>query len=219
MPVKGKTALRAQRYRDHHPERCRARMVVSHAIRDGLLQRPATCRCGSTKTQAHHADYSKPLEVTWLCRRCHLDEHGGSFVVNESVYRGPRLRDVRGRFMVAAVVIAMAFASAATADNYGTSSSEAARMTALVYRTFGTGYTGRCMVRIMWRESGGNPRAANYGDSNGGSYGLLELNGVHRWAGESLAAFRARMWNPYSHLAAARRLYDGAGFRPWGGCP
>lgn len=24
----------------------------------------------------HHADYDKPLEVTWLCRPCHLAVHG-----------------------------------------------------------------------------------------------------------------------------------------------
>ena len=116
-------------------------------------------------------------------------------------------------------VIAMAFASAASADNYGTSRTESNSMTALVYKTFGSGWQGRCMVRIMWRESGGNPRAANYGDSNGGSYGLLQLNGAHRWSGESMSAFRARMWNPVTHLAAAKRLYNGSGFGPWGGCP
>lgn len=116
-------------------------------------------------------------------------------------------------------VIAMAFVSVASADDYGTSKGEAARMTALVYKTFGNGWQGRCMVKIMWRESGGNPRAANYSDSNGGSYGLLQLNGAHRWSGESMTAFRARMWNPVTHLVAAKRLYNGSGFGPWRGCP
>ena len=118
-----------------------------------------------------------------------------------------------------AVVVTATFVSAASADNYGTSRSEKARMTALVYKTFGAGWQGRCMVRIMQRESGGNPRAANYSDSNGGSYGLLQLNGVHRWRSETLAQFRARMWNPSTHLAAAKRLYNGSGFGPWRGCP
>ena len=72
-----------------------------------------------------------------------------------------------------AVVVTATFVSAASADNYGTTKTEAARMTALVYKTFGTGWQGRCMVRIMWRESGGNPRAANYRDVSGGSFGLL----------------------------------------------
>jgi len=121
---------------------------------------------------------------------------------------------------VLAALIAAAFTSAsAMADFYGTTRTQAGQMEALVYKTFGAGWQGRCMVRIMRRESGGNPRAANYRDVNGGSYGLLQLNGVHRWRGESMAAFRARMWNPRSHLIAAKRLYDGSGFGPWRGCP
>ena len=126
---------------------------------------------------------------------------------------------MKGLICTSVAVVAMAFVSAASADNYGTSRTESNSMTALVYKTFGSGWQGRCMVRIMWRESGGNPRAANYRDSNGGSYGLLQLNGAHRWSGESMSAFRARMWNPATHLAAAKRLYNGSGFGPWGGCP
>lgn len=112
----------------------------------------------------------------------------------------------------------MAVVPTASADNYGTSRTEAARMTSLIYKTFGTGYVGQCFVKIAWRESGMNPRAANYRDSNGGSYGLLQLNGVHRWQGETLAQFQKRMWNPITHLAAAKRLARG-GFGPWRGAP
>ena len=31
--------------------------------------------CGSMSSQAHHHDYSKPLEVVWLCPAHHADEH------------------------------------------------------------------------------------------------------------------------------------------------
>lgn len=43
------------------------------AVRIGLLERRATCeQCGATgRIQAHHYDYSRPLEVEWLCQRCH----------------------------------------------------------------------------------------------------------------------------------------------------
>lgn len=37
---------------------------------------PQPCeRCGAEKAEKHHEDYSKPLEVRWLCRDCHLQEH------------------------------------------------------------------------------------------------------------------------------------------------
>jgi hypothetical protein len=31
--------------------------------------------CGRQPAQAHHDDYSKPLEVRWLCSACHGVEH------------------------------------------------------------------------------------------------------------------------------------------------
>lgn len=56
-----------------HPERTRARQIVARAIRTGKLVRPELCdRCKlPARLDAHHADYSKPLEVEWLCRDCH----------------------------------------------------------------------------------------------------------------------------------------------------
>src|SRR6478752_4613695 len=102
--------------------------------------------------------------------------------------------------------LALAVPTAATADNYGTTKAQYAKSKAMVMAVFGPRY-GPTMVRCMNRESGGNPRAANYGDSNGGSYGLLQLNGAHRWRGETMSAFRARMWNPVTHLKAAKRLF------------
>jgi hypothetical protein len=44
---------------------------VGHAMRRGSIA-PKDCElCGCDKTEAHHDDYSKPLMVRWLCRRCH----------------------------------------------------------------------------------------------------------------------------------------------------
>jgi hypothetical protein len=43
--------------------------------RRGVIK-PQPCRqCGNPKAQKHHPDYSKPLEVVWLCRECHLALH------------------------------------------------------------------------------------------------------------------------------------------------
>src|ERR1700733_276343 len=55
----------------------RAQTAVACAVENGTLVRPARCsRCGSTKDiQAHHPDYSKPLDVEWLCCKCHVGVH------------------------------------------------------------------------------------------------------------------------------------------------
>lgn len=41
----------------------------------GNLVRCNCVDCGSTDSQKHHENYYKPLEVTWLCRECHLKRH------------------------------------------------------------------------------------------------------------------------------------------------
>jgi len=51
-----------------------ARGRVSSAIRDGRIQRQSCGVCGA-KAQAHHEDYSKPLEVAWFCTKHHGEQH------------------------------------------------------------------------------------------------------------------------------------------------
>lgn len=71
-------ALARVLHRQRHPDRYRARMAVGNAIRDGRLFRGPCVHCGTTvKVQAHHEDYSKPLDVVWTCFPCHRErEHG-----------------------------------------------------------------------------------------------------------------------------------------------
>lgn len=62
----------------HQEMKERAHGLVSEAVNKGILCRPDTCEiCGLEKDQihGHHADYSKPLEVQWLCRSCHMRIH------------------------------------------------------------------------------------------------------------------------------------------------
>jgi hypothetical protein len=61
-------------YRKRNPEKAKAHGIVSYAIRKGHLVRQP-CWCGNLKSQAHHADYSKPLEVVWLCQKHHKELH------------------------------------------------------------------------------------------------------------------------------------------------
>jgi len=50
-----------------------ARQILDNAVRAGKVIRPTNCsKCGKIqKITAHHDDYSKPLQVRWLCLECH----------------------------------------------------------------------------------------------------------------------------------------------------
>jgi len=70
-----KLAYQAE-HRKRHPQKYKARMAVSRALARGVITREPCKSCGARKTQAHHHDYSKPLDVQWLCHACHMAEHG-----------------------------------------------------------------------------------------------------------------------------------------------
>lgn len=74
---KAKKRIYENRHRRRHPEKDRARCAVARAIKRGKLVRQPCVYCGNPKTQAHHRDYSKPLDIVWCCFRCHRErEHG-----------------------------------------------------------------------------------------------------------------------------------------------
>ena len=72
-PEKARAADRA-RYERDKPKR-RAQWTARNAVRDGRLLRGACEVCGAEKVHAHHDDYSKPLEVRWLCPKHHAANH------------------------------------------------------------------------------------------------------------------------------------------------
>ena len=53
----------------------KARFAVHNATARGKLKKLPCEACGSEKVEAHHTDYSKPLDVMWLCRKHHADIH------------------------------------------------------------------------------------------------------------------------------------------------
>lgn len=65
-----------RRYRAANPEKYKARSIVHNVIRDGKLTRQSCEVCGDTESEAHHDDYSRPLEVRWLCFKHHRELHG-----------------------------------------------------------------------------------------------------------------------------------------------
>lgn len=45
-------------------------LVAFAKVTGKLIQRPCYL-CGNEKSEAHHPDYDKPLEVVWVCRKHH----------------------------------------------------------------------------------------------------------------------------------------------------
>ena len=85
---KEKNRIRIREWRRKNPEKSRrcvknwqqkhkirhaAHQRVHRAVEEGKLMRSEYClQCGKKcKTEGHHEDYSKPLDVVWLCRLCH----------------------------------------------------------------------------------------------------------------------------------------------------
>ena len=65
------------------PIKTRAHAAVNYAVYKGRLKRPDNCEeCGTVPQnilQGHHEDYSKPLNVEWLCGPCHAKRHPNRF--------------------------------------------------------------------------------------------------------------------------------------------
>jgi hypothetical protein len=58
-----------------NPQKRSAKVKVNNAIRDGKLTRLPCEVCGVPSSHGHHDDYSKPLDVRWLCPKHHTKEH------------------------------------------------------------------------------------------------------------------------------------------------
>lgn len=64
----------AKDWSERNPHKKKAQTIVANAIRCGRLVRQVCEKC-NTIGEAHHSDYSKPLEVRWLCRKHHMELH------------------------------------------------------------------------------------------------------------------------------------------------
>ena len=62
-------------YRRRYPERYKANGAVAAALKSvRLVKQPCAC-CGAADVEAHHPDYSRPLDVIWLCPLHHKEIH------------------------------------------------------------------------------------------------------------------------------------------------
>ena len=64
-----------RKFREKFPEKYAAHSAVNYALRKGTLTKLNCEECSRPDTQAHHEDYSKPLDVVWLCVDCHMRRH------------------------------------------------------------------------------------------------------------------------------------------------
>jgi len=72
------------------PNKDEAGRLATYALANGTLIKQPCEVCNSKKSEMHHADYSKPLEVMWLCK-----EH------NEKWHtKHPKLEGYRERIMI-----------------------------------------------------------------------------------------------------------------------
>lgn len=82
----GKAAIRRNslNFIAKNPDKRIAHVLLGNAVRDGRVSKPDRCSsCGSKPSSirylhGHHDDYSRPLDVTWLCAKCHYDLHANS---------------------------------------------------------------------------------------------------------------------------------------------
>lgn len=60
-----------------YPDKYKARQAVSYALKSGKIIKPNKCEnCLEIKiVEGHHFDYGKPLDVIWMCRKCHSLSH------------------------------------------------------------------------------------------------------------------------------------------------
>lgn len=65
-----------ERWASENPTRDKAHIAVNNAVRDGRLKKEPCFFCSKPDgLEAHHKDYSKPMDVIWLCRKCHRRLH------------------------------------------------------------------------------------------------------------------------------------------------
>jgi len=78
LTEKGKIARNKSnnKYKISNPEKRKVHSIIEHALRDGkLIKKPCEVCYTTVKVEAHHDDYSKPLDIKWLCRKDHKLVH------------------------------------------------------------------------------------------------------------------------------------------------
>lgn len=125
-----------------------ARSQAQYAMQTGRLQRQPCEVCGFATVEAHHDDYSRPLDVRWLCRRHHSHAHRDLLLATRA--RG--IRNGSARLTDAQIAeIRQRHRVVHPARKTGSSSTELAREFGITRQ-----YVGQ-LVRGLWRQPHGEP--------------------------------------------------------------
>lgn len=66
---------KTRKYKQNNPEKTKCHSILRYALKINTITKPNKCsnfNCNNTNNlEGHHPDYSKPLEVMWLCVSCH----------------------------------------------------------------------------------------------------------------------------------------------------
>lgn len=73
--IRALIAPRKSEWAKRNREKTRAHYAVHRALKSGELVRQPCAVCSSPDSESHHPDYSRPLEVVWLCRPHHVAVH------------------------------------------------------------------------------------------------------------------------------------------------
>lgn len=73
--LKKKCAANRKAWQERNKEKRAAHILTGSAIKSGKLKKQPCEVCRKKKVEAHHDDYSKPLEVRWLCKKHHTEHH------------------------------------------------------------------------------------------------------------------------------------------------
>ncbi len=71
---------RSDQWNKNNPDKRKSSLQLQGAVRSGKILKPDSCsECGKKAAghglQGHHEDHAKPLEVIWLCAKCHKHLH------------------------------------------------------------------------------------------------------------------------------------------------
>lgn len=74
-PDKEKSLEHTRKWKTENKEKDKAQHLLAYKIKRGEIKKQPCEVCGELKVDGHHEDYTKPLEVIWLCRQHHKDHH------------------------------------------------------------------------------------------------------------------------------------------------